>query len=97
MSRYLLTPRAERDFHEIRRWYERQRGTAAAHRVIRDLRSQLRNLALHPAIGHVQEDLASSEHLFWPHRQFLIVYLRGTNPLQIVTIWDARRGDPTLE
>jgi len=60
MSRYLLTPRAEQDFHEIRRWYERQRGTAAARKVILDLRSQLRNLALHPDIGHAQEDLASS-------------------------------------
>jgi hypothetical protein len=35
--------------------------------------------------------LAHRDHLFWPHRQFLICYL------QIVTIWDARRGDPGLE
>jgi len=29
-------------------------------------------------------------------RQLLIVYLRETRPLQIVTIWDARRGAPSL-
>ncbi len=97
MSRYLLTPRAEQDFHEIRRWYENKRGAAAARKTIRDIRSQLLNLARHPDIGHIQEDLASPEHRFWPHRQFLIVYLPDTSPLQIVTIWDARRGEPGLE
>ncbi len=97
MSRYLLTPRAEQDFREIARWYKEHRGTEAARKTIRDIRAQLDQLGRNPDIGHVEEDLGSRDHLFWTHRQFLIVYLRATKPLQIVTIWDARRGAPELE
>ncbi len=47
-------------------------------------------------MGHALELVASPDHLFWPHRHLWIVYLRDTSPLEIVTIWDARRGDPPL-
>jgi hypothetical protein len=47
-------------------------------------------------MGHALEFIAPPNHLFWPHRQLWIVYLCDTNPLEIVTIWDARRGDPPL-
>jgi hypothetical protein len=30
------------------------------------------------------------------YRQFLIIYLAETNPLLVVSIWDARRGDPGI-
>ncbi len=94
MSRYLLTPRAQHDLQEIVQWYSKHRSNDAARKTLRDIRLQLQQLAQHPELGHVEEDLASRDHLFWPHRQFLIVYLRNTEPLQIVTIWDARRGAP---
>jgi hypothetical protein len=47
-------------------------------------------------MGHVLELVASADHLFWAHRHLWVVYLRDTRPLEIVTIWDARRGDPPL-
>jgi plasmid stabilization system protein ParE len=97
MSPYLLTPRAKQDFQEISRWYTKHRGAETARKAVRDIRSQLQQLACNPEIGHIEEDLASRDHLFWPHRQFLIIYLRDTKPLQIVTIWDARRGVPELD
>ena len=96
MNHYLLTPRAKQDFREIANWYRRQRGPEAARKAVRDIRAQLDQLGRNPEIGHVEEDLGSRDHLFWTHRQFLIVYLRGIKPLQIVTIWDARRGAPEL-
>lgn len=98
MSRYHLTPLAERDLRDIRDWYRKTRGPATARRVLRDLRDTLRRLATNPDIGHPREDLAPPDTHFWPHHdRFLIIFLPQTAPLQVLRIWDASRGDPVLK
>ena len=38
-------------------------------------------------MGHQRQDLAEDRPiLFWPMRDYLILYKSGTNPLQIITI-----------
>ena len=96
MSRYRLMPRAQADLRSIAKWYRTERSASAARKTSADIRAQIRNLAEHPGIGHGDEELGTAEHRFWAYRQFLIVYLADTDPLAVVTIWDARRGDPGL-
>jgi plasmid stabilization system protein ParE len=96
MSRYRLSRLAVTDLEEIRRWYLRERGPTAARQVLHDLRAALRRLAEHPNIGHPREDLAPGDTHFWPHHRFLIIFLPGTSPLQVLRIWDASRGTPPL-
>ena len=46
-----------------------------------------RFLALTPGAGHKREDLAEDRQiLFWPMRDYLILYKPDTSPLQIITI-----------
>ena len=96
MSRYRLSPRAQNDLRGIVTWYRKHRGIQSARKTLSDIRATLRRLASEPGMGHALEFVAPPDHLFWPHRQLWIVYLRDTRPLEIVTIWDARRGDPPL-
>ena len=96
MSRYRLSPRAQNDLRAIVAWYRKHRGAEPARKTLADIRAALGRLAREPGMGHVLELVASSDHLFWPHRHLWIVYRRDTRPLEIVTIWDARRGDPPL-
>ena len=50
-----------------------------------------------PGAGHRREDLADDRPvLFWPVRDFLIIYKRDSSPLQIVTIVRSSRDIPTL-
>ena len=96
MSRYRLSQRAQNDLRGIVTWYRKHRGIQSARKTLSDIRATLRRLASEPGMGHALEFVAPPDHLVWPHRQLWIVYLRNTRPLEIVTIWDARRGDPPL-
>jgi plasmid stabilization system protein ParE len=96
MRRYRLSPRAQNDLRGIVAWYRKHRGAQSARKTLSDIRATLRRLAREPGMGHALEFVAPPDHLFWSHRHLWIVYLRDTRPLEIVTIWDARRGDPPL-
>jgi plasmid stabilization system protein ParE len=96
MRRYRLSPRAQNDLRNIVAWYRKHRGAQSARKTLSDIRATLRRLAREPGMGHALEFVAPPDHLFWSHRHLWIVYLRDTRPLEIVTIWDARRGDPPL-
>ena len=96
MSRYRLSLRAQSDLRGVVAWYRKNRGVQSARKTLTDIRGALRRLASEPGMGHVLELVAPPDHLFWPHRHLWIVYLRDTHPLEIVTIWDTRRGNPPL-
>ena len=50
-----------------------------------------------PGAGHKREDLAEGRPiLFWPMRNYLILYKPNTNPLQIVTIVSGSQDVPKL-
>ena len=98
MSRYVSAHLAEQDLTDIRDWYRKTRGPTIARQVLADSRETLRQLARNPDIGHPRADLAPADTLFWPHHdRFLVIFLPKTSPLQILRIWDARRGDPGLK
>lgn len=56
-----------------------------------------RFLGSNPAAGHRREDLAESRPiLFWPMRDYLILYKPSTKPLQILAVFHGSRDLPLL-
>ena len=84
MSGYRLTPVAQAD---IRDYYLEEAGHRVARQMLVEFVEAFRFLARTPGAGHKREDLAEDRPiLFWPMRDYLILYKPGTNPLQIITI-----------
>ena len=87
MSGYLLTPVAQEDLADIRDYYLEEAGYRVARQMLVEFVETFRFLARTPGAGHKREDLAEDRPiLFWPMRDYLILYKPGTNPLQIITI-----------
>ena len=87
MSRYILMPAAQEDLAGIRDYYLEQAGYRVARKMIVEFVEVLRFLARTPGAGHVREDLAEDRPiLFWPMRDYLILYKPETNPLEILSI-----------
>jgi len=54
-----------------------------------------RFLASTPGAGHLRQDLAEERPiLFWPMRDYLILYKPETNPLEILSIFRGSRDLP---
>jgi plasmid stabilization system protein ParE len=97
MSGYVLTPTAQRDLMQIRDYYLEAAGTRVARKMLAELVANFRLLARTPGAGHTREDLAENRPvLFWPMRDYLILYKPGTDPLQIVTILRGSRDVPAI-
>jgi len=97
MSRYVLARSAQRDLVLIPDYYLEEAGYRVARRMLAELVAAFRFLAATPGAGHKREDLAGSRPvLFWPVRDYLIVYKPGGKPLQILAILHASRDIPTL-
>lgn len=60
MSRYILSPLAQRDLAGIRDYYLKQGSPQAARQMLVDLVKAFRSLARNPGIGHKREDLAGA-------------------------------------
>ena len=87
MSKYVLTALAQQDLANIRDYYLEEAGYRIARQMLVEFVDVFRLLARSPGVGHKREDLAEDRAvLFWPMRDYLILYKPGTNPLQIVTI-----------
>lgn len=85
MSRFVLTPRAEKDLDEI--WgYIAQDSVEQADRVLAKLNKTMHQLARHPGIGHVREEWADRRHKFWPVYSYIVMYRPETKPLQILRV-----------
>jgi plasmid stabilization system protein ParE len=86
-ARYILAPPAQEDLVAIRDYYLKEAGFRIARQMLVEFVEALRAIARNPGLGHRREDLAESRPvLFWPVRDYLIVYRSGTNPLEIVMI-----------
>ena len=87
MSRYVLLPVAQQDLTDIREYYLKEAGYRVAREMLREFVDGFRFLAPAPGAGHKREDLAEDRFiLFWPMRDYLIVYRPDTNPLRILAI-----------
>lgn len=87
---FSLTPAARLDLIEISE-YLRQKSPSIATRVLAELRSAMRQLAVRPAIGHLREDLANEKVRFWPVYSYLIIYRAQTQPLQVIRVLHGSR------
>ena len=87
MSGYILTPVAQEDLADIRDYYPDEAGYRVARQMLVEFVEAFRFLALTPGAGHKREDLAEDRRiLFWPMRDYLILYKPDTSPLQVITI-----------
>lgn len=90
MTRYALTPLAERDLLEIGHYITTD-SVPRASRVIETLRRAMTVLGSQPLIGHERLDLAPHPYRFWPVFSYLIVYRPDTSPVQIVRVLHGAR------
>jgi antitoxin ParD1/3/4/toxin ParE1/3/4 len=97
MSGYVLTPTAQQDLLQIREYYWKQAGYRVARQMLAEFVEAFRFLSRNPAAGHQRKDLAETRPiLFWPIRDYLILYKPGTDPLQIITIVRGSRDIPRI-
>ena len=97
MRGYILTPTAQDDLANIRDYYLAEAGRRVARQMLVEFVEAFRFLARTPGAGHKRADLAEDRPiLFWPMRDYVILYRPGTNPLQIVTILRGRQDIPGI-
>jgi len=90
-ARYVLAPKAARDFVEIWSYLEKQAGGRVADRVASSIREKIAFLAATPGAGHARPDLTEEDVRFFSVYSYLIVYWPDTRPLQVVSILHGRR------
>ena len=97
MSRFALMPAAKEDLLEIRNYYLEEAGYRVARQIVVEFGEFFRFLARTPGCGHLRQDLAEDRPiLFWPMRDYLILYKPATNPLEILSIFRGSRDVPAL-
>jgi plasmid stabilization system protein ParE len=97
MSRYLLSPSAREDLLYIQKYYLQQAGPEIAKRMLTEFRDAFRLLSQNPGLGHSRTDLAEDRPLlFWPLREYLVVYKGSSIPIEIHSIFHGRRDVPRL-
>jgi antitoxin ParD1/3/4 len=88
---FLLSPEAAYDLIEIYD-YIAQDSLDAAERVSLELVEAMRGLARMPRKGHRRPDLTSHSVLFWPVRNYQVIYRPETQPLEVVAVLHGRRN-----
>src|SRR5262249_5481092 len=97
MSGYILTPTAQGDLVQIRDYYLETAGQRVARQMLVEFVQAFRFLSRNPGAGHKRQDLAENRPvLFWPMRDYLVIYKRDITPLEIVTIARGDRDIPTI-
>jgi len=82
MSGYFLAPTAQEDLVAIRDYYLKEAGVRVARQMLVDFVEAFRLISRVPGIGHKREDLAADRPvLFWPMREYLIVYRAASDPV----------------
>jgi plasmid stabilization system protein ParE len=87
VSRYILSRIAQQDLVEIRDYYFQRGSPRAARKMLVEFVGAFRSIGKRPGMGHERKDLA--EHrpvLFWPVRDYLIIYRADRKPIEIVTV-----------
>lgn len=97
MNRYVLMPAAKEDLADIRDYYLEEAGYRVARQMLVEFVETFRFLARTPGAGHLRQDLAADRPiLFWPMREYLILYKPETTPLEILSILRGSRDVPVL-
>ena len=73
MSRFVLSPAARQDLHDI--WeYIAQDSVGAADRFVKRIHQVIQKLAAIPSLGILHKDLADETLRVWPVKSYLIIY-----------------------
>ena len=97
MSSYILAPAAQEDLVAIRDYYLKEAGYRIARQMLVEFTKAFQTIAHTPAIGHPREDLAGDRPvLFWPMRDYLIIYRSVAKPVEIVTVVRGSRDVATI-
>jgi toxin ParE1/3/4 len=91
LTRYRLSPEAQGDLNDIRRYLVGQSGPRVARYVIHEIRDAMGFLAANPGAGHKRNDLTDEPVKFWPVFSYMIVYGPATKPLGVARILHASR------
>jgi antitoxin ParD1/3/4/toxin ParE1/3/4 len=95
MSKFVLTRRAKVDVQLI--WnHIAEDNIDAADKVKDELRLAMRQMAEMPGMVHRRSDVIDTRLRFWLVYSYLIAYLPGTIPLQIVRVVHGSRDIGTL-
>ena len=87
MSRYILAPAAQEDLVAIRDYYLKEAGFRVARQMLVEFAKAFQTIARTPGIGQRREDLPGDRPVvFWPMRDYLLVYRVAAKPLEIITI-----------
>ena len=90
-------PAAKEDLTDIRNYYLEEAGYRVATQMVVEFVESFRFIARTPGAGHIRPDLAEERPiLFWPMRDYLILYKPATNPLEILSIIRGGRDVPAL-
>ncbi len=96
MKRYILSPEAKQDLHEIREHYLKEGGARVARYVLAEIGRAFVLLGGTPGAGHSREDLTTDPMKFWPVFSFLIIYDPVPRPIEIVRVQHSKRDLATL-
>ncbi len=88
---FLLSAQAAQNITDIYE-YLAERNLQAAEKIRIDLWQGMQKIAGMPFIGHARKDLTSRPVLFWNVRNFLIIYLPDSSPIEIVAVLHAKRN-----
>lgn len=95
MPKYLLTDAAKSDVRRIID-YLRQRSPQSAKQVRQDPRANFQKLAQFPYIGHRRDDVPRDDVQFWCVYSYLIVYLPGRKPLEVIRVLHGAQDIPRV-
>jgi plasmid stabilization system protein ParE len=97
VKRYTLSGIAQQDLVEIRDYYLAHGSPRAARKMLVEFVAAFRLIGKTPGIGHERKDLAEGRPvLFWPVRDYLIIYRADRKPIEIVTVVRGSRDVPAL-
>jgi antitoxin ParD1/3/4/toxin ParE1/3/4 len=96
VKRSRLSPEAQDDIKDIRRYLVEQGGAALARYVLGEIRQALQFLAATPGAGHMRDDLTDEPVKFWSVFSYMIVYDPAMQPLGIARILHASQDLETM-
>ena len=85
MSGYFLVPQARVDLREILS-YIADDSVDASYKVLDRFLEIFDLLGENPDMGHFRDDLTTHPVRFFPVYSYLVVYLAGSNPVEIVRV-----------
>jgi plasmid stabilization system protein ParE len=89
---FRLTPDAVLDIDAIWLYLLEKEGVETADRIVTEIFKGFYKLADIPNIGHRRADLTSKQVLFYRVFSYLVIYERGSRPLQILGVLQGKRN-----